>query len=84
MLQQVASRLFRRKQWLLLLWLLLLNPCFSLSVFADPSSNHQRATEILRQVDDLWRGDSSHAVVTMRVKTEHYTPALTHKPVRAS
>jgi len=33
----------------------------------------ERARRILREVDDLWRGSSSHAIVTMRVKTAHYT-----------
>ncbi len=33
----------------------------------------ERATRILREVDDLWRGDSSHARVSMQVRTEHYT-----------
>ncbi|MDY6862363.1 MAG: outer membrane lipoprotein-sorting protein [Thermodesulfobacteriota bacterium] len=33
----------------------------------------QRARGILRQFDDLWRGISSHAVLTMQVKTVHYT-----------
>jgi hypothetical protein len=32
-----------------------------------------RAERILRQVDDLWRGESSHAVISMMVKTIHYT-----------
>lgn len=35
-------------------------------------AGEDRTTSILRAVDDLWRGDSSHAVVTMKVKTEHY------------
>jgi len=33
----------------------------------------ERAHSILHHVDDLWRGDSSHAVVQMQVKTAHYT-----------
>lgn len=33
----------------------------------------KRAREILQQVDDMWRGDSSHTILTMRVKTAHYT-----------
>lgn len=31
-----------------------------------------RATELLKRVDDLWRGDASHARMRMRVKTERY------------
>jgi hypothetical protein len=33
----------------------------------------KRAKEILRQVDDMWRGISSHTILTMQVKTFHYT-----------
>lgn len=33
----------------------------------------KRAKEILRQVDDMWRGTSSHSILTMHVKTSHYT-----------
>jgi hypothetical protein len=31
-----------------------------------------RAHDLLKRVDDLWRGDASHAVMRMRVKTSHY------------
>ena len=37
------------------------------------SDHRQRTTHILNTVDDLWRGSSSYAVVSMQVKTEHYT-----------
>lgn len=33
----------------------------------------KRAKKILRQVDDMWRGTSSHTILTMQVKTAHYT-----------
>ena len=33
----------------------------------------KRAKDILRQVDDMWRGTSSHSILTMQVKTAHYT-----------
>jgi hypothetical protein len=36
----------------------------------------RRAKEILRQVDDMWRGVSSHSIITMRVKTAHYSREL--------
>ncbi|MFC1867627.1 outer membrane lipoprotein-sorting protein [Thermodesulfobacteriota bacterium] len=36
----------------------------------------QRAKEILRQLDDMWRGKSSHSILTMQVKTAHYTRDL--------
>ena len=42
--------------------------------FAQPGDEtRKRAKEILRQVDDLWRGISSHTILTMQVKTAHYT-----------
>jgi len=47
----------------------------ALAVHGD-ESNQDRTTTILRAVDDLWRGDSSYAVVTMQVKTEHYTRSM--------
>jgi len=33
----------------------------------------KKAKEILRQLDDLWRGTSSHSILSMTVKTAHYT-----------
>jgi len=39
-------------------------------------SPEERTSRILNIVDDLWRGSSSYAVVTMRVKTEHYTRTM--------
>lgn len=50
---------------------------FSIPVFSfAQDSTTQRANEILREIDDLWRGKSSHAIMTMQVKTEHYTRTL--------
>ncbi len=49
----------------------------SSSLFAQQSNEHGvRAKEILRQVDDMWRGTSSHTVLSMKVRTEHYTRNL--------
>lgn len=64
-------RLF--SQFILPTVLMLLITPFSV---AAPSSSDQRASEILRSVDDLWRGNSSHAITTMRVKTAHYTRTM--------
>ena len=36
----------------------------------------EHARRILREVDDLWRGDSSHGIFTMQVKTAHYTRSM--------
>ena len=56
---------------------------FSLLTFAMPAAvgaafeqpadaSVVRAKEILKRIDDLWRGDSSHAIITMYITTEHY------------
>jgi len=42
----------------------------------DLDATTSRASNILRSVDDLWRGSSSHAMMTMRVKTKHYTRTM--------
>ncbi len=47
----------------------------SVNTFADENSSG-RASEILRSVDNLWRGSSSHAITSMRVKTQHYTRTM--------
>ena len=36
----------------------------------------QRAKKILREIDDLWRGESSYGRFSMHVKTRHYTRSL--------
>jgi hypothetical protein len=48
----------------------------ALPVLAEDADIRDRTSRILNTVDDLWRGDSSFAVVTMRVKTEHYTRSM--------
>ncbi|GAV21172.1 hypothetical protein MMIC_P2152 [Mariprofundus micogutta] len=47
-------------------------PAFAAEELADKD----RTSFILNKVDDLWRGESSFAVVTMQVKTEHYTRTM--------
>lgn len=44
-------------------------------VFAEDKTS-LRATQILAEVDDLWRGKSSYAITRMQVKTEHYTRTM--------
>ena len=53
--------------------MILLTPAAS---WAESSTEKERISEILATVDDLWRGKSSYAVTTMRVKTEHYTRTM--------
>ena len=43
---------------------------------AQPTQSDPRAVALLAKVDDLWRGDASHTVMTMRVKTSHYERTL--------
>lgn len=44
-----------------------------LSLAQSNKSASERAKKILRQVDDMWRGNSSHGIFAMQVKTAHYT-----------
>ena len=37
----------------------------------------QRTTDILAEIDDLWRGKSSYTLATLNVKTKHYTRSMT-------
>lgn len=53
--------------------------CMGLSISQQviaTDSNTEKAKKILREIDDLWRGESSYGRFTMRVKTEHYTRTL--------
>jgi len=45
----------------------------SLSFPQQDDTARKRAKEILREVDDMWRGASSHTILTMQVKTSHYS-----------
>lgn len=49
-------------------------PPLNVNVRAEPTSGPgDRGKEILRVVDDMWRGTSSHGIISMRIKTRHYT-----------
>lgn len=55
---------------------MLLGIClFSTPLLADEITE-DRTSRILREVDDLWRGNSSYSVAVMRVQTEHYTRTM--------
>ena len=41
-------------------------------ILAAPPALAVDGREILRKVDDLWRGESSAAMMTMHIKTEHW------------
>jgi len=60
-------------QMLFYVLVLLLTPAVS---WAETSTEKERISDMLATVDDLWRGKSSYAVTTMRVKTEHYTRTM--------
>lgn len=49
-----------------------------LLTFASPANagDSDRVSRLLAEIDDLWRGQSSHAITTMQVKTEHYTRSM--------
>lgn len=68
----MRQSLFPRRSILLMLIIL---SAASFIAIAD-TQDSKRASEILRSVDDLWRGRSSHAITTMRVKTKHYTRTM--------
>ena len=50
-----------------------LSSAVSLSFPQQDDAARKRAKEILREVDDMWRGASSHTILTMQIKTSHYT-----------
>lgn len=56
--------------WLLIAALLL---PVTAAAATDGTPKESRARQMLNQIDDLWRGSSSHAIMTMQVKTAHYT-----------
>ena len=47
-----------------------------LSFAQQDDAARKKAKEILREVDDMWRGASSHTILTMQVKTSHYTRTI--------
>ncbi len=58
-----------------ILLIILFQPLDSL---AQPDATAiERAKEILRELDDMWRGNSSYSVFSMKVKTAHYTREMT-------
>ncbi|HFE38046.1 MAG TPA: outer membrane lipoprotein-sorting protein [Gammaproteobacteria bacterium] len=59
----------------LVVCLILLLCSISFASNAEPATA-SRARDILRSVDDLWRGKSSHAIMTLKVKTRHYTRTM--------
>ena len=46
------------------------------AALAASAQAHLTARDILNRIDDLYRGDSSHGLLTMTVKTEHWERTL--------
>lgn len=57
---------------------LILLSAVNVNVFAEKilAQDNEAAAEILDIIDDLWRGESSHAQLTMEVKTANYKRVL--------
>ncbi|MBI3795158.1 MAG: outer membrane lipoprotein-sorting protein [Nitrospinae bacterium] len=59
---------------------LLLIPLFLFFLIAAPDAGAETTAEktarILNKIDDMWRGKSSKAVMTMTVQTRHYTRTM--------
>lgn len=54
--------------------LVVTSPLLSDCVPAEPAAlSRERAAKILKVVDDLWRGVSSHGIISMKIQTRHYT-----------
>jgi outer membrane lipoprotein-sorting protein len=58
------------------LWLTTTSLLLSATLLLPGASHAITATEILEQVDDLWRGESSFAEMSMDVVTEHYERSM--------
>ncbi|MCP4654884.1 MAG: outer membrane lipoprotein-sorting protein [bacterium] len=54
-------------------------PCLLALALAAPPSRAVDGREILRKMDDLWRGNSSAAIFSMQIKTEHWQRSLEMK-----
>jgi hypothetical protein len=68
----------RHYKAILIITLLITFQCYParVSFLQEDDAATRRAKEILRQVDDMWRGVSSHSIINMRVKTAHYSREL--------
>lgn len=60
-----------RIKWLIVLGSLLLtySPAFAEKI----ESRDDLAARILNEIDDMWRGKSAHVIISMHIKTAHYT-----------
>ena len=63
-------------EWRITLFLLTSGVLFMATLILPAAAMAINATEILEKVDDLWRGESSYAEMTMEVVTEHYERSM--------
>ncbi len=49
---------------------------FAVLLNISSAKTNDRAITILGEIDDMWRGESSKAVVSMKVKTANYTRTM--------
>jgi len=60
--------------YMIIISLILFFSCPTTRAFGQTDNTAMtKAREILRQIDDMWRGTSSHSILSMEVKTTHYT-----------
>jgi hypothetical protein len=71
---QTLSSLFTMatRSGLLLAGILFLGMNAGPLIAEQEQQDSERAKEILRHVDDMWRGSSSYGIVSMQVQTRHY------------
>ncbi|WP_038248818.1 outer membrane lipoprotein-sorting protein [Ghiorsea bivora] len=50
---------------------------FALIIANTAWANNSRTSVILAEVDNLWRGSSSHAIATLKIQTQHYSRTMT-------
>lgn len=66
--------MLRKHIIIIFIFFLISLPCLiTFSIAQENFSSEERIREILRQIDDIWRGTSSHTILTMQVKTANYT-----------
>ncbi len=62
--------IYRKRQFLLFYILSILLVFVPTTIYAQPNFND--ATSLMRHIDRMWRGDSSHLLMSMKVKTNRY------------
>ncbi|MBI5179311.1 MAG: hypothetical protein HZA04_08670, partial [Nitrospinae bacterium] len=63
-----------RKPSFVLIAAIVIAALLAIPVYAE--TPEEKAARILRHVDDMWRGASSHGRISMQVKTRNYTRSM--------